>query len=121
VLLGGVFSKIQHYGEAADAYRHALALAPGDSVLETALGEALVEAAGGRVTPEASSLFRQAGDQPLAHYYGALEKSQAADWPGAMREWQALLAHSTPDDPWFQPASKGIADARRVLGIDQDR
>jgi cytochrome c-type biogenesis protein CcmH len=119
ILLGDVYRKVDRTAEAADAYGHALALDPADPALKAALAEMMVKAAGGRVEAGARDLFAQAPDQPAARYYLALAEAQGADWPDALKDWQALAASSPPDAPWQDSTAARIAEARRALGLDE--
>ena len=119
-LLGDVDRKLQHYDEAVIAYRKAQVLVPGNAQVSTGLAEVLVQQAGGKITPEASALFAASPKLSQSRYYLALAKSQAADWEGALADWQALAKDTVTDDPLYQPTMDHIAEARRVLGVDPE-
>jgi cytochrome c-type biogenesis protein CcmH len=118
ILLGGVYDKIRHYAEAADAYRHALALDPGNTELKAALGVALVAQDGGAVEGQALELFKESPREPSSRYHLALAQSQAGDWQDALTAWQALAADGPANAPWLPATQTRIADARRALGLD---
>ena len=119
LLLGDVYRKVDHYQDAAAAYRQALAIDPKDPVLSASLGEMLVKEDGGKVGPEARALFVAAPQQPASRYYLALAEAQAADWPDALKDWQALAASTPANAPWQGPTATRIAEAQRALGLDE--
>jgi cytochrome c-type biogenesis protein CcmH len=119
ILLGDVYRKVDRNREAASAYGKALALDPQDPALKATLGEMLVKADGGRVGAEARGLFSQAPEEPASRYYLALAEAQAADWPDALKDWQALAASTPADAPWQEATATRIAEARRALGLDE--
>ena len=120
VLLGDVDLKIQHYAEAETAYRTALKADPADPRIAVALAETLVRGAGGSVTQDALALFGAHAEQPVSRYYIAMAKSQAADWDGALADWEALAKSAAPHDVWLEVTQDRIVEARRVLGLDRD-
>ena len=71
------------------------------------LGELMVIAAGGYVSPQAESAFSEAVRRDpangLARYYAGLMYAQGGRPDLALRLWQRLLADSAPDDPWLEP------------------
>jgi cytochrome c-type biogenesis protein CcmH len=103
-LLGGAYLGLGRYGEAAGIFHRLAALAPRDVDSRSAEGQALTQAAGGTVTPEASAAFRAAlaldPADPRARYYLALQKDQDGDHEGAMSDWIALLKSAPAGAPW---------------------
>ncbi|WP_299841229.1 c-type cytochrome biogenesis protein CcmI [uncultured Jannaschia sp.] len=71
------------------------------------LGELMVIAAGGYVSPEAERAFSEAvrrdPENGLARYYAGLMYAQGGRPDLAFRLWQRLVADSAPDDPWLEP------------------
>jgi cytochrome c-type biogenesis protein CcmH len=98
--------------EALKAYREGLKLAPEDGAVEAELGEALIYASNGMVTPEAighfeSALAKQAGE-PRARYYLGLAAAQAGRLDEAFGAWRALLKESPASAPWRESVAEGI-------------
>ncbi|MEZ5670354.1 MAG: c-type cytochrome biogenesis protein CcmI [Alphaproteobacteria bacterium] len=125
VLLGRAYAGLDRLDEAADAYAHAVALAPGQADLSAAYGEILVMQAGGQVTEPAVAAFRatldQVPDDPRAQYYLALADLQRGDAAAALAGWQRLASESLPDAPWMEAVNARIAEAEQVLGADATR
>jgi cytochrome c-type biogenesis protein CcmH len=103
------------YDEAATAYRRALAIAPEEAVLWSALGETLV--LGSKrdpLPPEALAAFEKAlsfdRQDPRARYFMAAKKDIDKDHAGAIAAWLDLLADSPQGAPW---------EADLVLTIEQ--
>ncbi len=120
--LGQAYSETGRYAEAAEAFGRASLLAPDNAALPSARGEALVQAAGGRVTDAAETAFRAAvvlnPDDSRARYFLALRKDQTGDRDGAMDDWIALLNSAPPDAPWL-PQVRGFVDqVAAERGID---
>lgn len=121
-LLGRSYLSLQQYPKAVDALGRAHALAPDRTDIASALGEAQVAAADGRVTDEARSVFAGvlAADprEPRARYYLGLAKAQGGDIRGALQDWVDLVALSPADAPWLAAIRQQIARAAGELGID---
>jgi cytochrome c-type biogenesis protein CcmH len=118
-LLGRTYLELQRYRESADAYRKAIALQPNDADYHASLGEALIAAADGLVTPAALESFRaaqaiDAGD-PRARYFAGLAKAQAGDLPGALVDWRALLGDTPADAPWRDDLVQRVAELTRDI------
>ncbi|MGE0714686.1 MAG: c-type cytochrome biogenesis protein CcmI [Alphaproteobacteria bacterium] len=103
--------------EAAEAYRHLIAIAGARPDLHAAHGEALTMAAGGIVTPAARDAFRQAGDDPRARFYLGEAAVQAGDLDEALRRWTALEADSPADAPWRPLLRRRIAETAAARGV----
>jgi cytochrome c-type biogenesis protein CcmH len=89
--------------DAGRAFAQAAALSPGRPDLLSAEGEALVQDAGGKVTPEALAAFRAVlGLDPkdtAARYYLARAQIAGGDTKAGLDAWRALAADLTPTDP----------------------
>lgn len=107
-----------------DAYRRAQALAGDDPRVLGALGESLVVAGGGVVTPEAKDLFHRlaerSADDPRPAFYLGLADSQAGDYQKALERWQALLAAAPADAPWRERVAEAVRGAAVELKLDPE-
>jgi cytochrome c-type biogenesis protein CcmH len=99
-------------GDALNAQQNALRLLGPTAEREATLGETLVAAANGLVTPEARAAFdRAAGldaNNPKALFFLGLAALQSEKREEARTSWQRLLQVASPDDRW-------VAYARRQL------
>lgn len=84
------------------------------------LGEYMVAAAGGLITPEAEAAFAQALDRDakngLARYYIGLMMAQNARGDRAFRIWDNLLRDGPSDAPWVQPIRDNIEMLAWIAG-----
>ena len=101
-LLGRTMTTLGRLHEAADAYRHVVALGPGDPEVHAQLGEILVALARGRVTPEAKAAFDKAPNDPRSRFYAAESARQKGDLATAKAGFAALLADTPKEAPWRQ-------------------
>jgi cytochrome c-type biogenesis protein CcmH len=109
-LLGRTFTSLGRFADAHDAYNHAIALAPNETVLHAELGELLVLAAGGKVTSEAQAEFGKAGTDPRARFYRAEAALQRGDPEAAKVALKALLADAPADAPWRRVIEERLAE-----------
>jgi cytochrome c-type biogenesis protein CcmH len=110
MLLGRTFASLGRFADARDAYSRAIALAPNEPGLHAALGEVLVAAAGGRVTPEAQAEFAQSGNDPRSRFYGAEAALQRGDTATAKTALRALLADAPADAAWREIVAARLAE-----------
>ena len=122
MLLGRSHLVTGRYPEAVTAFRRAQALAGDDAVIAAELGEALVLAAGGTVTPEARALFEQAlgtlPDDPAARFYDGLFEAQRGEPEVALEIWLALAAETPEDTPWYGQLKRLIEEAAEEAGLE---
>jgi cytochrome c-type biogenesis protein CcmH len=121
-LLGGTYAAMSRHADAAEAYRRATVLRPGDATLLGAYGEQLVLQAEGAVTPQAVSVFEAAvaadpGNARARYYLGAA-REQAGDLQGAISAWVAILRDSPAGAPWVGPIQRRVTEAAESLGLD---
>jgi cytochrome c-type biogenesis protein CcmH len=113
-ILGWCYFKTERFAEAASAYAKAVELRPGVASMRTSWGEALVKAAGGRVTDKAGMIFDEAlrldGRDRRARYFRGLAKEQAGDKGAALNEWIALLDDVPGDEEWASDLKQRIAE-----------
>jgi len=112
---------LRDWQKSADAYTHAVALAPDRGDLLSALGEAETFAADGVVTPHAlgdfqKALARDPGDS-VARYYMALADAQAGRTDAAIAAWQKMAAESPADAPVRVELKRRIDEAAKEAGI----
>ncbi len=124
MMLGRSYVVLQRHDEGVAAYRRAAALpeAEADAIVHSALGEALVFAADGVVTPPAAAAFHQAlildGSDPGGRYYLAMSRIQAGDLQAGFDGWLALAKDSPPDVPWMATVRTQLQQLAAQLGID---
>lgn len=121
-LLGWAYYQTGRFKEAVNAYRRAVALAPEAPGQQSAYGEALVQAAGGLVTPDAEKAFEaarqiDAGDARARYFLGLL-KAQRGDPRAALDDWTRLLQEAPADAPWAGELRGAVAQLAQQAGID---
>jgi cytochrome c-type biogenesis protein CcmH len=109
-LLGRTLATLGRFPEARDAFARAIALKPDEPELHAELGETLVLAAQGTITPAAEAEFAKAGDDPRARYYRAEATLQRGDATTAQIALRALLADAPPDAPWREAVEARLAE-----------
>jgi len=121
-MLGWSYFQTGRYADAAGAYAKAIAIKADGPGYQSAYGEALVQAAGGRMTPEAVAAFEQAraqdGADARARYFLAVNKAEKGNPRGAIDDWLLLLADSPADAPWVPQLRSVIETTARDAGID---
>ena len=99
---------------AARALREALRLAPDRSDLWESLGEALMVAAEGEVTPQSAAAFQRALEQDptaaTARFHLARAQIEAGEVQAGLTQWRALLADLPASDPRRPVLQAAIAD-----------
>ena len=122
--LGRLRAQLVGAGEAAAAFREGLVRHPDDPLLLAALGEVLVEASEGTVTPAAKELFAavraQAPDQPQALFYLGMAAAQAGDDRVALERWGRLLETGPTDAPWRPSVEQQFREVAERAGADAD-
>ncbi|MBV8798675.1 MAG: tetratricopeptide repeat protein [Alphaproteobacteria bacterium] len=118
-LLGRGYLTVQDPNDAAAAFRRALEVAPATAppTLYSAYGEALAEAAGGAVTPDAERAFQEAVRRDpkdfAARYYLGLAYAARGDKGRALALWASLLADAPANAPWRADLIDRLAGLRR--------
>ena len=114
---------MQQPGKAAGALAKAAELND-DPAVRGAWAEMLIQAAGGRVTPEAERLLGEVlsvDDQdPRARYYKGLAAAQAQFFDDALQIWKELLDDTPRDAPWLGAVVQGIHDVAAASGQDPE-
>lgn len=121
-MLGWSYFQTGRYADAAKAYARAIALKPDGEGYQSAFGEALVQEAGGQITPAAAAAFEKAaaqdGADARARYFLAVRKSETGDRKGAVEDMLRLVADSPADAPWLPQLRAVIQQTAQAAGID---
>lgn len=118
-VIAPVYLRLGRYDDAAKAWANALRVLGSTPVRETSLGEALVFAANGHVTPEALAAFERAlalaPQFQQARFYIGLSAAQAGDKLKARDIWTKLVAEAPGDAEW----TGVVRDRIRELGLPE--
>ena len=121
-MLGWSYFNTRRFDESANAYAKAVELDPANMSYKSAYAEALVQAAGGIVTPKASGLFAdvlaKTPKDERSRFYMALAREQAGDFPAALDQWIALFADAPKDAGWLVDVRQRISDLGQKTGRD---
>ncbi len=121
-MLGWSYFQTSRFDDSAKAYAKAVALKPDGVGYQSAYGEALVQAAGGVVTPAAQAVFIKAkaldSADARARFFLGLGKSQSGDARAAVDDWIALLGESAGDAPWVPQLRQAIEQTAAEAKID---
>jgi cytochrome c-type biogenesis protein CcmH len=125
-LLERSYADLGETAKAEDAARHAAALGAvaGDAASQSARGEDLVTAAGGKVGPDARQAFEAAlavdPAEPRARFFLGLAAAQDGKSDEALARWLALEKDSPPDAPWLKPLRSNIDRLAQQAGLSAD-
>jgi cytochrome c-type biogenesis protein CcmH len=118
-VIAPVYLSWQRYGDAAEAYGHAIRLLGPSAKRLSGEGQALVLANNGVVTEEARQALEQANglDQTLIEprILLAIAKEQDGQFAAAIADWQALLSTADAGAPWRAMVEQRIALAQAQL------
>jgi cytochrome c-type biogenesis protein CcmH len=111
------------FAEAAAAYKRAVDIAPGEAVLWSALGEALVMGSKRDPLPaEALAAFEKAlsldPTDPRSRYFLAVKKDIDKDHEGAIAAWLDLLADTPTGAPWEADLVRTIEQVGQMNKIE---
>lgn len=117
-VLAPIYLRLGQSERAAHAFAQAAALLGETPARLAGRGEALMQGANGRVTPEARTVFARAAElDPSAtgaRFFLALGLSQERLYQEAVPAWESLLADSPADAPWRPVAEQALAEARQA-------
>lgn len=112
LILSDAFARRGDYETAAGILKGRLDNNPFHGEGWLALGNALVEHAGGNVTPAAAEAYARAEDAIPGHpgpsFFLGAALLRSGDLRGARDVWQRLLDASPPDAPWVEELSARI-------------
>jgi cytochrome c-type biogenesis protein CcmH len=121
-LLARSQSQLGRFGDSWRSWRRLVEASDGDApaAVFAAMGESMVLAAQGYVSPEAEAAFdaalARAPDNPIARYYLGSAYAQTARADAAMTMWSALLAASPADAPWVDSTRAQMAELAEFTG-----
>lgn len=105
-VIAPVYLRLGRVEDAIKARRKALALNGETSERQAGLGEALVAAGDGKLTPEARKSFTRAveldGGNIKARYFTGVAAEQDGQPAAAVEIWRAMLAAAPADAPWAE-------------------
>jgi cytochrome c-type biogenesis protein CcmH len=122
-LLARSYSTLGQPENAGIAFEKAIALAPQDVGLRVTMGETLMKAESGQITPEARESFIIGQtidpDHPGVRYYLALADFQAGRVQEAYDAWTELGQETPANAPWKDKIDDKLSQAAIKLGIKQ--
>jgi cytochrome c-type biogenesis protein CcmH len=105
-VIAPVYLRLGRVEDAIKARRNALAFSGETSERQAGLGEALVAASDGKITPEARKSFARAveldGGNIKARYFLGVAAEQDGQPAAAIEIWRAMLAGAPADAPWAE-------------------
>ena len=121
--LGFAYFDAGRFVDAAAAYQKATDASPGNAVLWSSLGEALVMASEDNpMPPRALAAFKKAASldpkDPRARYFLAVDRDLGGDHTGAIADWLALLSETPPGAPWEADLKRTIEQVGKINDID---
>ena len=112
-LLAPVYIRLGRFDDAVRAQRNALEIFGPDPVRLGNLGEAIIMASSGVVTPEAKDLFERANaadpKDVMSQYYLGLSARQEGRRDEAVKRWTALMSQAPQGAPWISLVKNAIA------------
>ena len=114
-MLGWSYIQLGRLTDGIEALGRAIALDPNNAALRSQYGEALIQAADGKVTPDAQAAFAEAlkrnPKDPRARFYNGLALVQAGKDREAFDLWVAIIKDGPADAQWLP----GLREQAREL------
>jgi cytochrome c-type biogenesis protein CcmH len=121
-MLGWSYYNMGRYDDSVKAYARAVALQEDNPMLKALMGEAMVTAAGGKVTDKALKTFEEVlainPKDERARFFKGVAKVQKGDNKGALDEWIALYKIAPADAQWAKDLRSQIDQLAQSSGID---
>jgi cytochrome c-type biogenesis protein CcmH len=112
-LLAPVYVRLGRFDDAVRARRNALEILGPTAARLGDLGEAIVMASNGVVTPDAKRLFERASaadaEDVMAEYYLGLSAKQEGRRDEALKRWTALVSKAREGAPWLPLVKSALA------------
>jgi cytochrome c-type biogenesis protein CcmH len=112
-ILAPIYLRIGRFSEAVKARTNALAFSGETAERQSGLGEALVAAAQGIVTAEATKAFKRAIEldpkAPQPRFYLGLAAEQDGHPEEAAKRWRAMIDDAPPNAPWLGFVREALA------------
>ena len=112
-LLAPVYLRLGRFDDAVRALRNALEIFGADAARLGDLGEAIVMASNGVVTPEAKDLFQRSEaadpEDVMAQYYLGLSAKQAGHRDEALKRWNNLVSSAREGAEWLPLVKNALA------------
>src|ERR1700674_3359477 len=112
-LLAPVYLRLGRFDDAVRARRNALEIFGPDAAHLGDLGEAIIVASNGAVTPEAKGLFERANaadpEDVMAQYYLGLSAKQEGRRDEAVKRWTALISSAREGAEWLPMVKAALA------------
>ena len=119
-VIAPVYLRLGRVEDAIKARRNALAFSGETSERQAGLGEALVAASDGKITPEARKSFARAveldGGNIKARYFLGVAAEQDGQPAAAVAIWRAMLAGAPADAPWAEFIRQEVTRVSRRPG-----
>jgi len=113
-VIAPIYLRMGRYDDAVKSWTQAIRVLGSTPARETSLGEALVFAAKGTVTPEARAAFERAlalaPNFQQARFYAGLAAAQDGDKDKARSIWSALVAEAPPRAAWANVVRERLAE-----------
>ena len=111
-VIAPIYLRMGRYDDAVKAWDSAIRVLGPSPIRETSLGEAMVFAANGAVTPEAVAAFQRAlvlaPDFQQARFYAGLAAAQSGDKNAARTIWSKLITEASPTAGWVDVVRERI-------------
>jgi cytochrome c-type biogenesis protein CcmH len=113
-LLAPVYLRLGRFDDAVKARRNALEVFGPDAARLGDLGEAIIMASNGAVTPEARGLFERANaadpEDVMAQYYLGLSAKQEGRRDEAAKRWSSLISSARQGAEWLPMVKEALAE-----------
>jgi cytochrome c-type biogenesis protein CcmH len=113
-LLAPAYLRLGRFDDAVRARRNALEILGEDPARLGDLGEAIIMASNGAVTPEARGLFERANaadpEDVMAQYYLALSAKQEGRRDEAAKRWSSLISSARQGAEWLPMVKEALAE-----------
>ena len=123
VVTADAFTRRGQHDQAANFLRNAVAENPKDGEAWLALGNALVEHAGGRLTAAALYAYSQAEkvspENPAPTYFLGLAFLRAGEPANTLTLWRELLESAAADAEWRGPLAARLERLEAILGVTE--